>query len=105
DGGVEIVDYKTGKSKDQNKFAFADKEQLLLYQIAAEDIGETVSQLTYHYLEDGSRVSFLGSAQEKDRLKTSISETLGDMRTSEFKATPGWHCQFCDFRDICEYRK
>ncbi|MEK7618613.1 MAG: ATP-dependent DNA helicase, partial [Patescibacteria group bacterium] len=80
EGGVEIVDYKTGRSKIAEKIAFADKEQLLLYQIAAEDIGETVSQLTYHYLEDGSRVSFLGSAQEKDRLKGSISKTLEELR-------------------------
>lgn len=106
DGTVEIIDYKTGKSKAGEKIGFADKEQLLLYQIAAEEVlGEKVSKLTYYYLEDGERVSFQGTDKDTAKVKESMQETIGGIKKSSFEAKPGWHCRYCDFRDICEYRQ
>lgn len=104
--GVEIIDYKTGASKEEDGLAFKDKEQLLLYQIAAEEVfGETVTQLTYYYLEDGKKVSFVGNEKDKQKVRQKAQETLQELRESDFSATPGWHCRFCDFRDICEKRE
>lgn len=103
DGTCEIIDYKTGGSK--KKLKPEDKEQLLIYQIAAEEVlGIKPSRLSYHYLEDGSKFSFLGTDREKRRLKKKIIEDIEKIRNSDFIATPGWQCKYCDFRDICEYR-
>ncbi|MDO8571755.1 MAG: UvrD-helicase domain-containing protein [bacterium] len=105
DGSIEIIDYKTGESKDMKNFRAEDKEQLILYQIAAEDVfGEKVARLTYQYLEDGKKVSFLGDEEEKMKLKEKAAGVLQDMKQSNFEATPGFHCRFCDFKDICEFR-
>ncbi|HCU31733.1 TPA: hypothetical protein DIC21_03275, partial [Candidatus Uhrbacteria bacterium] len=49
EGGIEIVDYKTGTPKD--KLSKDDREQLLIYQIACEDVLKLKPvKLTYHYL-------------------------------------------------------
>ena len=34
DGGIEIIDYKTGQGRTEKTFKAEDKEQLLIYQLA-----------------------------------------------------------------------
>lgn len=106
EGKVEIIDYKTGQAKTEKTLDRGDKEQLLLYQMAAKDVlGLEPKKLTYHYLEDNSRVSFLGTDDELLNLQEQILERVEMIRNSSFPATPGFHCRFCDFSDICEYRQ
>jgi DNA helicase-2/ATP-dependent DNA helicase PcrA len=103
DGGVELIDYKTGASKGELKKE--DREQLLIYQIAAEEVLRLKPvKLTYHYLSDHNRQSFIGTAGELSELKEKILTEYAQMRESDFTARPGWPCRFCDFRDICEFR-
>ena len=102
EGGVAIIDYKTGKSKE--KLTGEDKEQLLLYQIAAEEILKLkTKELIYEYLNDGKKASFLGSDKDKEKLKEKIKLAIENIKKSNFKATPGWQCGFCDFKDICDF--
>ena len=97
-----IVDYKTGQSKD--KLDFENKEQLLIYQIAAEEVFKIKpKELTYYYLEDGKKASFLGTEKEIQALKEKIIEEIEKIKNSEFEPTPGWQCQYCDFKDICDF--
>ncbi|MDP3052895.1 MAG: UvrD-helicase domain-containing protein [bacterium] len=101
DGGVTIIDYKTGNSKD--KLYPGDKEQLLIYQIAAEEIFKLKPQkLAYHYLTDGKKASFLGTEKEKEQLKEKIIQEIEEIKGSDFKAKPSQLCAFCDFKDICD---
>ncbi|MDO8598802.1 MAG: UvrD-helicase domain-containing protein, partial [bacterium] len=54
DGGVEIVDYKTGGAK--TKLESEDKMQLLIYQVAAtQALGVVPKVLSYYYLEDNTK--------------------------------------------------
>ena len=81
-----------------------DKDQLLIYQIAAEEVlGIKPKELTYYYLEDNIKVSFLGSEKEKEKIKEKILQEIEAIKNSSFNATPGWQCSFCDFRDICDF--
>ncbi len=101
-GGVEILDYKTGVAKD--KLDADAKEQLLIYQIAAEEVFKiNPKELTYYYLNDGQKKSFIGTDKEKDKLKEKIATQMEEIKVSGFKATPGWQCAFCDFKDICDW--
>jgi len=103
DGGIEIIDYKSGKPKE--KLAKDDKKQLLIYQLAAEEVlGLKPIKLTYHYLNDRSEQSFIGTPAELIELKENILAEYAKMKDSNFKATPGFQCKFCDYRDICEFR-
>lgn len=102
--GVEIIDYKTGSPKD--KLSWQDKRQLVLYQLAAEtcfDPPLKVNRLSYHYLEDNSKVSFEAKEKEKEKLEQEILNTVDAIKSSDFSADPGFHCQYCDFKDICEF--
>ena len=99
---TEIVDYKTGRAK--NKLEPADKEQLLIYQIAAEEaLGLKPKKMTYYYLEDSKKISFLGSPSELKKEKEKISSQIAQIKKSDFSPTPGWQCQTCDFKEICEF--
>ena len=101
---VEIIDYKTGKSKD--KLTLEDKQQLLIYQIATEEsLGLNPIQLTYYYLENCKTISFLSNEKEKQIFKQKLLELLNKIKNSDFKPTPSWNCRFCDFKDICEYKQ
>ena len=109
DGSLEIIDYKTGKTKE--KVTGDEKNQLLIYQIAAQSLPEyknlgAVAKLTYFYLEDNVRTEFFGKDEELKELCEKISATIDRIKTQDFTATPGPHvCGFCDFKDICEYRR
>jgi RecB family exonuclease len=100
--GIEIIDYKTGNAKD--KLDAEAKEQLLIYQIALLDLFKIKSvKLTYYYLEEGKKLSFLGTDAEIKNQKEKIISEIESIKNSEFEPTPGWQCQYCDFKDICDF--
>lgn len=108
DGTLEIIDYKTGESKE--KVAGEEKDQLLIYQIATEELREYThlgkpSKLTFYYLNDNTKVSFYGTPKETEHLKTKFLELIEQIRKGDFTPTPSqFTCTNCDFKDICEYR-
>lgn len=105
DGTVTIVDYKTGQAKEE--LSAEDKEQLHLYQVALEERGVKVSAMKYIYvidwvetdvdvLKEEKREAFLGKLQER----------MEAIVTSDYKPTPEpFTCKYCDFRNICEFKK
>jgi DNA helicase-2/ATP-dependent DNA helicase PcrA len=105
DGTVSIIDYKTGRAKEE--LSAEDKEQLHLYQVALEERGLKVSSMKYIYvidwvetevdiLKEEKREAFLGKLQER----------MESIVTSDFKPTPEpFTCKYCDFRNICEFKK
>ncbi|MBU0597113.1 ATP-dependent helicase [Patescibacteria group bacterium] len=108
DGSLEIFDYKTGKGKE--KLSSDDKDQLLIYQIAAQslpeykDLGNT-SKLTFYYLNDNLQTSFLGTDKELEKINDKIIKTLDGIKSGDFVATPNkFTCEYCDYREICDYR-
>ena len=108
DGTLEIIDYKTGKGKE--KLSASDKEQLLVYQIAVEQLPEyshigPPGKLTFYYLNDNIQTSFVGKDREIEKLKEKITKTIDNVAARKFDATPNKiMCDRCDFRDICDYR-
>jgi DNA helicase-2/ATP-dependent DNA helicase PcrA len=102
DGALEIIDYKTGKSKE--KLSASDKEQLLLYLIAASrlpeyrHIGET-KKLTFYYLNDAIKTSFEASEKDIVKAEDKMIKTLDEIHATDF-ATIGkkdmcGRCEFC----------
>lgn len=105
-GEIEIVDYKTGKSKDAKKLYPEDKEQLLIYQMAVNQVFEEKPVLlSYYYLEGNKKVSFIGSQAELKKTEEKIIKTMEEIGKGKFPAKPSQNkCKFCDFSEICEYR-
>ena len=108
DGGVEIIDYKTGKPKG-DKLTTDDRRQLLFYQIVAEEaLKLPVKKLKYYYLEDEKNPEreFIGDEKAKDKLKLKFLQNIEDIKNQKFPPTPAeFKCKYCDYSDICEFRK
>jgi DNA helicase-2/ATP-dependent DNA helicase PcrA len=102
--GVEIIDYKTGSPK--KTLAKDEKLQLMIYAVAAKKVlGLNPLRLTYYYLDDGTACSFDIKEGDIDNTEAEIRDIMDKIKRSNFKPSPGWHCQYCDFKDICAHRK
>jgi len=100
---IEIIDYKTGSAKTLKT---VEKDQLLLYQMAAiETFNTPVEKLTFYYLDNNSAISFLGTPEELEVQKAKVLHIIANIRQSKFDATPSeFKCKYCDFKKICSYR-
>lgn len=108
DKKLHIVDYKTGKPKV--KLSLDDKTQLIIYQIAAEELTQfnslaPLKELSYYYLDDNSEISFLATDEEKNLVKNKLLESIQKIYSNNFYATPSQQtCNYCPFKQICEYK-
>jgi RecB family exonuclease len=104
-GKIEIIDYKTGqpsKSKDPKT-----DRQLSVYALAATDpglYGKKPAEVTvsFYYFDTQEKLSDERSQEEIIKTREHIVEIAEKISVSDFTPTPGMHCDFCDYRLICE---
>ena len=100
DGTVRIVDYKTGKAKTQDQAD--DSLQLSIYALAAQQKwGYRASVLALQNLEDGSMPVTTRDEITLREVAEKIREVAEEIATGEFPPTPGRHCSWCGFRNLC----
>ncbi len=103
EAGLKLVDYKTGRAKKDLKFE--DKEQLFIYQLAAQELfKQPVSGLAFYYLDNNSEIEFIGDSADLEKIKNKIICTIEAIKKGDFPPRPGRLCAWCDFNGICEYR-
>jgi ATP-dependent DNA helicase UvrD/PcrA len=100
DGSVTIVDYKTGKARDQEN---ADNSlQLSLYALAArEKWGYEVGGLSFYNLEDNLPVITTRSEVDLLAAKRRVEDAARGIAEGRFEAKLGMHCNFCAYRSLC----
>jgi RecB family exonuclease len=100
DGSVAIIDYKTGKARDQEN---ADESlQLSLYAIAAkEKWGYTVGALIFYNLEENVAVTTSRSESQLIGARGRVEAAAQGIADGLFRAKPGIHCNFCAYRSLC----
>ncbi|MDD2681311.1 MAG: UvrD-helicase domain-containing protein [Patescibacteria group bacterium] len=104
EGGVEVIDYKTGRPKD--KLLWKDRRQLILYQLFLEEVLQIkVLSLKYYYVEDGTFLAFTPKETEKEKLKLEINKQIQAIKSKDFTPKPSQMCKFCDFNRICEFNQ
>lgn len=106
-GGFAIYDYKTGEPKDADDLEAGDKEQLRIYQLAMEERGLSIKKLAYVYVRSGQEAAVdLLQGEKRDAFKTDIQSRMDEILASRFPAQPSsFICKYCDFRNVCEFRK
>jgi DNA helicase-2/ATP-dependent DNA helicase PcrA len=97
---VEIVDYKTGKPKTEER---ARKDlQLGIYALAAQEALElNARRLVYHSLQNNERVTATRDAKQLADVRSTVQEVALDIRAREFPPRPGFHCKDCDYWSLC----
>jgi len=102
-GGLGIVDYKTGKAFDKSRVR--NDPQLTLYQLACETlIGKPVETVTLYHLNSLTALTVPAhSPKMKDDLKTTVLEAARGISDQKFEATPDERgvCKYCDYAQIC----
>jgi DNA helicase II / ATP-dependent DNA helicase PcrA len=100
DGSVAIVDYKTGKARDQED---ADQSlQLSLYAIAAgEKWGYKVGELIFYNLEENVPVITTRSEADLLTARQRVEAAAQGIAAGKFEAKLGIHCNFCAYRSLC----
>jgi DNA helicase-2/ATP-dependent DNA helicase PcrA len=102
----KLIDYKTGRppKKDgkEGKLDFEKKEQLLIYQIAAQEVfGKKVGALALYFLESQEQFEFVATEKELQKVRDLVTEMIEKIKVSDFAPKPGFWCKDCDFRFIC----
>ena len=102
DGTLEVIDYKSGKSKSQKD---VDKDQqLMIYALATRDCWSLpASKLTLYFLDEDLKVSTEPDPDKLDKLKGEVIETADKINASDFSPTPSkFVCQWCPYNGICD---
>jgi len=97
---VEIIDYKTGKSR---KEADARRDlQLSIYAIAAKEILElNPVRLAFHYLQNNQVQSTTRTDKQLDEAQKVVQEAAADIRAAEFSPKRGFACRGCAYKPVC----
>lgn len=110
--GIEIIDYKTGQSSTQKE---VEKDyQLALYALAAVDgtlqymgvlketpLPEEVT-VSFYFLENQEKVSTVKSQESLEEVKEKVIAKAEEIAKSDFSPTPGFACQFCEYKTLCD---
>jgi DNA helicase-2/ATP-dependent DNA helicase PcrA len=100
DGSVVVVDYKTGKARDQEDAD--DSLQLSIYAMAArEKWGYDVGSLVFYNLEENVPVATVRSEAELRVARDRVAAAAEKIAAGEFKPNQDFHCSFCSFRTLC----
>ncbi len=107
DGSYAVIDYKTGRAKTEETIRTEDKEQLWIYQMAMEDMGASVTKLSYVYVLTGETVDVdLLQGDKRDAFREEVVRRMKEILLSRFQPTPSpYICTYCDFKDVCEFRR
>ncbi len=101
---VKIIDYKTGKIKDAGDIK--RDLQLPLYAISAEKtLGVNVVKASYLFIEHGKEIEVDISENRRMIAEKELEKVAKKIIDNKFKPTPGYICQFCEYRDICNDAK
>ena len=102
DGGVEIIDYKTGQTKDQK--TIDNDDQLTYYAIAAKEaLGLVPKKLTYYFVEENKKITTSRSEEQLLDIKEKAKSTVADIVSGKFVPKPSMLCKFCDYNEICPH--
>lgn len=98
--GLHVIDFKTGKSNDVDKF------QLRFYKLLAqENFGRPVIKTSFYFLRK-PEVKDFEIKTDKKAIKEEIKEKIREIQDpKEFKPRPSKLCQFCLFRNLCPLKK
>jgi len=100
--GVELVDYKTGKLKEQKEVE--QDIQLMIYGLfAKQKLGVDTVKASLLFLDAGEKIETEIGEEKIGFVKDKIVDTAKCIQDSKFEPRPDYHgCKFCDYKKICD---
>lgn len=98
---LHVVDYKTGKSEDDDEF------QVMTYVLLAKQkFGREVTKASYFYLRTGQMKTFTPSYGAEQVTAERIRRLVETIKLdTQYVAKPSRLCQYCDFLEYCPAKK
>jgi len=105
-GGLELIDYKTGRHQLAADDITADSAALV-YLIAAEaTYGVEVERVRFLYLRSGDEVRWTPEREDVESAAALLETVAAEIAREEaFPAIPGTQCRFCPFALRCPDRQ
>ena len=101
--GAAIIDYKSGRRPE--RLSDRLRAQLHTYALGVEQVHQRrVERLDAYFLADNAGISVEPDSDYSDALLGRYAATADSVAAGSFTATPGPHCDWCDFRDRCPFR-
>ncbi|MDB4349522.1 ATP-dependent helicase [Omnitrophica bacterium] len=99
-GKVEIIDYKTGRPKDDD--FVSSSLQLSIYALACKEVLKLEPSLvSFYYVNPNKKVTTTRTAEDYENTKKTIVEAGSRILAEEFEPTPGRFCGWCDYKTVC----
>jgi DNA helicase-2/ATP-dependent DNA helicase PcrA len=97
---VAIIDYKTGKPRTPQH---ADKSlQLSIYALAVREKWDyDAERLVFYNLADNTEVASKRDPRQLAEASDRIAEVAAEIKAGNFDPTPGFHCGWCAYRNLC----
>ncbi len=98
-----IIDYKTREKK--KSLTTYDKFQLILYKLAIEQLlKQEIKKLSYYYLQDNQEIDIKIKEKDIEKFMDWVLTCIQNILSQNYKAKPGSHCKYCEFKYICKYK-
>ncbi len=107
DGGVLIVDFKTGRVRSHVEDDIATCLQVVIYAYLMEQTGLRVSNCEYRYIRRGETVTCRYDDDMKQKLNDLLKNFKESLENGYFPAActgeGGWeNCKFCKYQSLCQ---
>ena len=102
DGGLVVVDYKSGQRKPSPSEAATDVGVTLTALALRQTLGLAVESVEYRFLRDGSHIPAVRNESDFDYLLVEVlphAERI--LQGGEWLPRPGFWCRYCDYRELC----
>ncbi len=105
-GGIEIVDYKTGRHQLEAD-EISDETAAIVYLLLAEQAyQQPVERLRYLYLRSGESVDWFPERDDVEAYSEQLTDLVDEIAASEeWPARPGGHCRWCPWQLQCPDRQ
>jgi DNA helicase II / ATP-dependent DNA helicase PcrA len=99
---VELIDYKTGKTRDRKD---VEKDiQLIIYGIfAKESMDVKKIKASLLFLDEGIKIETEIDEKKMEEVRKKVVDVAKLIRSCKFEPKPGFQtCKYCDYKDVCE---
>jgi len=59
--------------------------------------------LTLYFVEEVQKISSHKTLEQIKEQVAKTEEVVETMKSGDFTATPGFHCDWCDYKDLCPF--